>query len=353
MSLSYLSKYRAQIMGLAATFIILCHTALEFSGTLSLIYHVYIVNLMQMGVDIFLLVSGLGCYFSFEKDPSCVSFYKKRLTRILVPYLIFVIIYGIFSCCVLKTNILDYLYFYSTVNFFISGNAGTWFVAAIIIFYLFFPLIHKLLNKNPKVIFIIAFIITALLLIPVGEMLPKSIQNVRELFLTRISSFLIGAWIGKQVYDKKNIQIKMSSCVIVLIISFIIYTINMRFNDSLFDKSTYARQLFLPIALSTTIIFANLYEKWNIEKYAINKFFLFFGSISFELYIVFERTTEFLVEYVPKIESISYSLFLIILNIISIIITIIVAIIVHKLSLIVFKLLKKQKQDTKCLNQSS
>ena len=38
------------------------------------------------GVDIFLLVSGLGLYYSWKKRAELKSFYQRRFVKILIPY---------------------------------------------------------------------------------------------------------------------------------------------------------------------------------------------------------------------------------------------------------------------------
>ena len=73
-NLGLLSKYRTTLMGIAAIFIILCHIpqyGVEVHHTLRsiLIYG-------NIGVDIFLFLSGLGCYYSCQ---SAVGFLIQKL----------------------------------------------------------------------------------------------------------------------------------------------------------------------------------------------------------------------------------------------------------------------------------
>lgn len=78
-NLNLLSKHRSFIMGIAMMMIMLHH--LYFVGfpcnTLALDYG-------MLGVDIFLLLSGFGIYFSLAKnwDKPIGSFYRRRLVRI-------------------------------------------------------------------------------------------------------------------------------------------------------------------------------------------------------------------------------------------------------------------------------
>lgn len=49
------------------------------------------------GVDIFLLLSGMGLYYSFSKNSNILEFYKKRFVRVLVPYLMLALPYLIWK----------------------------------------------------------------------------------------------------------------------------------------------------------------------------------------------------------------------------------------------------------------
>ena len=84
MKLSLISKYRTHIMGAAMMWIMWFHSA--YAGK-SEVFH-FIHNIGFFGVDMFLMVSGLGLYFSMRKSKSMGEFYKKRAVRILPAYLI-------------------------------------------------------------------------------------------------------------------------------------------------------------------------------------------------------------------------------------------------------------------------
>lgn len=63
-SLELLSKYRTQLMGIAAIMIIICH-AVSYGVVLpSILKKITLYG--NLGVDIFLFLSGLGCYYSLS-----------------------------------------------------------------------------------------------------------------------------------------------------------------------------------------------------------------------------------------------------------------------------------------------
>lgn len=66
--LSKVSLYRTQLMGIAAILIVLCHASLygvQMCSVLSTI-----LNIGNIGVDVFLFLSGMGCYYSLNKPKS-------------------------------------------------------------------------------------------------------------------------------------------------------------------------------------------------------------------------------------------------------------------------------------------
>ena len=89
-NLGLISKCRAALMGMATIGILMCHAP---SNGVSLPFHLNsILALGQMGVMIFFLVSGLGLYYSTRRMEysagGIAAWYRKRLVRLFVPYLI-------------------------------------------------------------------------------------------------------------------------------------------------------------------------------------------------------------------------------------------------------------------------
>lgn len=71
MKVSDLSRFRTQIMGAATIGVILCHAVLWDNELPLLIAKV--LSLGNLGVDIFLLVSGMGIFYSLKKNYSVSS----------------------------------------------------------------------------------------------------------------------------------------------------------------------------------------------------------------------------------------------------------------------------------------
>lgn len=76
--ISLLSKYRTQLMGLAMLLILIFHTGIDVKSV-NVIRS--IKDIGDVGVDIFLLLSGIGLYFSYSKnnDKKYCVLVKNRL----------------------------------------------------------------------------------------------------------------------------------------------------------------------------------------------------------------------------------------------------------------------------------
>ena len=88
--LANISRYRGELMGAAMLFIILFHVALPrenaFFG---------LRRMGNVGVDMFLFLSGIGLWFSWMKNPSAKHFFIRRYLRIYPAWLIIACLYYI------------------------------------------------------------------------------------------------------------------------------------------------------------------------------------------------------------------------------------------------------------------
>ena len=91
MSWKSLSKFRSEIMGLACLWVMLHHNVFDWPNALEPLERFALYG--NLGVDIFLLLSGVGLYYAWSKKPKLGDFYARRFVRVLVPYLIFALPY--------------------------------------------------------------------------------------------------------------------------------------------------------------------------------------------------------------------------------------------------------------------
>lgn len=166
-------------MGFAIIGIFLCHYA--YLTNISKIF-----NLGSMGVEIFFFLSGMGLVMSWQKDPSTIHFYKKRVLRIFPSYYI-ATIYIILLGFVWHPSGID---IYSRL-FFMDENL--WFISYLLVFYSIFPL-YMLLSKkiNPYLIFCIIVACTLLMMGSLWLFYPDYSGSFLDMKIGRTPSFFLG-----------------------------------------------------------------------------------------------------------------------------------------------------------------
>ena len=146
--LNIISESRNIMLGISSLLIILFHSgSLNFNELLGQNIISNILNFIKatgnIGVDIFLFLSGIGLYFSFTKN-NLKQYYKNRFIRIIPTFLIIVFL---FTCLTKAYDLKKFFENIFLISFFIKGEIDIWYIPFIIILYLIFPLIYKIINK--------------------------------------------------------------------------------------------------------------------------------------------------------------------------------------------------------------
>ena len=159
------------------------------------------------GVDMFLFLSGIGLYFSYTKDSHVLTFWKKRLMRILPTafliatfYVSFRYVNGRFT-----SGITYYLSRLSFTYFFFSGERVFWFISLILVLYLVFPLLYKIIDKWRIWGMLALVALVVIFNFTLRAVKPGVYSNV-EIAFCRIPVFIIGIWAGRFVMEKKEIN---------------------------------------------------------------------------------------------------------------------------------------------------
>lgn len=94
--------------------------------------------------ETFLILSGLGVFHSLSQNGKVLSFYSRRVNRLVLPYTLIAIIpislYVFFN----KLSLGMFFYRLSTIDFwFGDGCLGTWYVAVSVFLYVISPWLYK------------------------------------------------------------------------------------------------------------------------------------------------------------------------------------------------------------------
>lgn len=285
--LSLLSKYRTQLMGLAAIMIVLCHIASYVDTMPNLCMR--IISYGGMGVDIFLFLSGLGCYYSLSQGVRLKSWYKKRFVKIFVPYFFMQIPFWLYRLFIGKFNLFHELSVFSTIGFW-TQHKGAWYVALLLPLYLLAPALYSLLKEKERrlvsaILLILFLLIICHLKISYGSGAFYTILNNMQWAFIRIISFIVGMSIAP--YVKDNVKINVF---VVFAISVCLYVAI----HVLIDKNIF---IWWCMIWPLMIIFILFLQRFSIEN-NIFRFVSWMGAVSLESYLaniylceVFKKTS--------------------------------------------------------------
>lgn len=317
-NLNIISKERTSLMGLAIIGIMFFHMSLNLSTFPILLK---IKALGNIGVDIFLFLSAIGLYYSCQKSHDIKKFYQKRVLRIipatiicLVPWYIYLVKTG------MTTSITRFLLDITSLGFWIDGNNRGWYVAFIIVLYLIYPFLHKLISfNNYKENFIKCVALCILIVIInicVSLFFPNWYDGV-ELALSRIPIFIVGCFIAPLIYNEK--ELSWYYIIIFMLISIIGLWLIYNWNGV--NVFSIKRYIYLFITISLIPIAALILNL--INKSIFNKLLKWFGKYTLEIYLIHTQILTVLSQ------QCNYNL--VIINIISAILSIILAVIIHNI----------------------
>lgn len=273
------SQYRALLMGIATIFVYIFHDPI-FTHTPAIDI---VKNRLFIGVDIFIFLSGYGLYFTSLKKQSIKSFYIKRIERV---YPSFLVVAGC-VCLIQDSDFRETLTILSTIGYWWGDSFQSWYISAIILFYILFPFYLKVFNKQPYKVTILSVITGILITMPAYLIFP----DLRIGFFSRIPIFSIGILFGYIAINKpmlltKNQLITITSLLFVLGIGS-----TLLLNTTLKQFSAAWGPLpFIFIAPGLIILIILIFEK-NKKHQALNKVIpglIFTGNLSLEFYLIHE-----------------------------------------------------------------
>lgn len=286
-----LSKYRNELYGISILMVMALHYCRDWVFQHVNMEMPFVINVLGMitniGVPIFLILSGMGLYFSFVKNSNIKDFYSKRMTRIFIPYIIIYPVFWVLRDLVIEKSILKFFLDFTTLSLWLNGTETVWYFAFIIVMYAIYPLVYKVITiesqTKKNIIFFTLLLISFLFPIWLHNVNPNY-YNFIEIAITRIPIFLIGCYVAKYIYEKKSINFLIIGA--VLLSCAIFYTL-----DSYYGEM-YSRYFFSMVSILCCIIFALMLN--FIKSANVNKILFFLGTLSLELYFTHAILRNFL-----------------------------------------------------------
>lgn len=286
--LKNISKYRTPIMGLSILWVIFYHIGLEYKYPNHVIGK--IASLGYGGVDFFIFLSGFGLYYSYLKDNRIDHFYSKRLFRIFPEFIMVTIVF-----CIARGDfsIIEVLIRISTIGFWFpqfSIPFNQWYVSAIIMFYLAFPLYMNYFNKKPKLLVIVGCVLGLVLTLIYSYIYIVLYPHEKSgliLFTARIPLFCIGVYFARLSVSVSYVTKTFCFILVGLSVLFLIILILLISSVDywLLRNGGLYYYPFIFIVPGGCLVISRVLKV--IPQMA--RLLGFFGNVSFELYLVHEE----------------------------------------------------------------
>lgn len=288
MNWNALSKYRTELMGIACLWVMLYHNRCDWPAILEPVRR--FARYGNLGVEIFLLLSGSGLYFSWVKKPQLGDFYRRRLVRLLVPYVLFALPYWIWRD--LFEGIGDFWLNLTQLSLPLQGIIATWYIPAAAVLYLAYPLIVRwiyggnLRLRTASLCAVLIFLCAAL------HYAGNTIYVNCEIALTRSVIFVIGCALGRAVHTSAPIHRRA----VPLSLAWLV--INGLVREYIPLAKVWRRFSYVPLCLAVCILLICLLEKLD-ARHHLCRVLRFFGKHSLELYLTHMLLRNVVYHYIP------------------------------------------------------
>ena len=197
----YLSKFRSELMGFAILWVVWFHSSVYLNffpvAFLNNCFS-FIKDIGYGGVDIFLLVSGMGIYNSLSEN-NISQYIKNRIKRIVPVWWLFLIISVflgrfVFHMFFSTLEIIGYATF--TGYWLDMQNQGNWYVYTIILFYLISPVLYSLIENSEHKLRTCLILVLIALIVSISF-----VHNFKLISFSRVPIYLIGMYISSSLRD--------------------------------------------------------------------------------------------------------------------------------------------------------
>lgn len=295
-----ISRFRGEHMGMAMLFIILFHVFLprtdDFFG---------LRRMGNLGVDMFLFLSGIGLWFSWSKvrieslSDFCreyKDFYKRRLVRVYPAWFLIACIYYIpkdlFNGSIIPLHLGNWGGADACVealgdilinwDFWLNDELTFWYIPATMMLYLFAPPYMELIRRHPIYHWLVVVMVMWCVLVQYVTPIHHAVGHI-EIFWSRVPIFFLGINMGEAVRRKDTLDgqsIWMIWIMFIMTLGTSVWLeqeIHGRF--PLFLE----RMLYIPLTVTTIILLNRIFRRtpsW------VNKPIAWVGSISLEAYLI-------------------------------------------------------------------
>ena len=286
--LADISRYRGELMGAAMLFIILFHVQLPRSDMFF-----GLRRMGNIGVDLFLFLSGIGLWFSWMKDregenlrQKTVGFYLRRLLRIYPTWLVMASLFYVgdfMGAGKYSKNLADLLGdVLVNWDFWLHDELTFWYIPATMMLYLLAPPYMELIRRHPIYRWLPVVMVMWCVIVQWVTPIHQAVGHI-EIFWSRVPIFFIGINMSEAVRSKQSVDGQAIWLILLMFgvaLSASIFLEQGRHGQfPLFVE----RMLYIPLTV-TTVLLLNAVFRHTPQWF--NRALSFVGAVSLEIYLI-------------------------------------------------------------------
>lgn len=285
-----ISKYRGELMGAAMLFIILFHVSLPrndlFFG---------LRRMGNIGVDIFLFLSGVGLWYAWMKNASLKRFFLRRYVRIYPAWLVVACLYYIprfhggdvwMWLDLVGDLVLNW-------DFWLHDELTFWYIPATMMLYALAPFYMMLIQKHPVYRWLPVVMILWCVLVQYVTPIHLAVGHI-EIFWSRMPIFFIGINMGEAIRRKETIDGAGIWMIILLFLMTLLSSIFLEQQLHGLFPLYVERMLYIPLTVTAVLLLNRIFRRLPDRA---NRIFRFVGSLSLECYLLH---IHFVLAYLPR-----------------------------------------------------
>lgn len=288
--LSNISRFRGELMGAAMQFIMLFHVDLARSDAFF-----GLRRMGNIGVDMFLFLSGIGLWFSWAKNPSVKRFYFRRFVRIYPAWLIIAALFYLpkfhGGSAWSWIDLIGELGF--NWEFWLRDELNFWYIPAIMMLYLFAPPYMELIRRHPIYRWLPVVMVMWCILVQWVTPINHAVGHL-EIFWSRVPIFFIGINMGEMVRRKQTVDGQGIWMIFLMFVMALASSVFLEQEKHGLFPLFIERMLYIPLTVTAILILNRVFRRLPAK---VNGCFRFVGGLSLECYLIHQH---FVLAYIPK-----------------------------------------------------
>lgn len=237
----------------------------------------------NVGVDLFLFLSGIGLWHSWTRQPSLRHFFWRRYVRIYPAWLVIACLYYIprytSGDLSLGFTVSEILFNW---GFWHHDELIFWFVPSIMMLYTLAPAYMVLIQRYESFRWLPVAAILLCFMVEYWQPVHSAVGHL-EIFFSRIPIFLLGINAGEWVRQKRTLEPQGIWMVTVVFVMSAVVCVN--FEDGLRGRFPLfiERMAYIPLTVSMLLLLGRLFDalpQW------VHRPFVLVGGISLEIYLI-------------------------------------------------------------------